>query len=223
MAWGGIFLRGVATLCANRRTAPAVLSAVAANLVAVDIAALIVATVSAVFTGGSLWYARGQKDAAEESADAASRSATAAEESAKSSQQSADAAVTVSTIEQQREHRENRPPVELRFEKWLSEPNAALLNAENLSGQPVDVTVELVDGHRLAGFEDEPGHRATTYRFEALRPGVPEVATFSSVDTNVWTDSTVKFLVTVKRSSDAWDGELVSVTLPKRTAKTHLY
>jgi len=57
-----------------------------------DVLALIVSALAALFAGGAAWYARGQKLAADQAAREAGRSADAAERSSHAAERSADAA-----------------------------------------------------------------------------------------------------------------------------------
>jgi hypothetical protein len=117
--------------------------------------------------------------------------------------------------ERRRELERNRPEIDARFDKWLSEPIVALFRMENLGGVPVDqTTVKVVTGDpKLVGFalNEHAQPRLRAYAFGRLEPGVPVITEFVTLDK----EHPVTLVATFRSGRDKWTKQY-RVDLPKQ-------
>jgi hypothetical protein len=93
--------------------------------------------------------------------------------------------------EAKRELERLRPVFEVRFNKWVKEPIAAVFTIENRGGTPVDrvtARVVVIGEKEHVGFADvlpevepESAPRRLDHTFQQLAPGTPQTATFVSL------------------------------------------
>lgn len=110
------------------------------------------------------------------------------------------------SLERQREVERGRPDVDVHFEKWIQVPLTAELTIENRSAGVIDraVVVILTLGPTQAGFTEDQERLRRDYTFRELAVGVPQRATFMTVDMDSLDDPKVKFLVTFQNGTDEW-------------------